>query len=186
MIVFILLGCAAAKMRGYRCSPMWRDVSLYPLFAMECAYWFVQVCAFAGNYSFLPYAGHLQSAFLLSMLFPILKHRLHARAIVGTGMVLAGTALNKLVIAANGGKMPVYATLSRLTGYYNPNALAQGFDTAHTIGGANTALRFLGDYIDVGFSIMSPGDVLIHGFIAVIVYGAIKSMNKQEHGGAEN
>jgi hypothetical protein len=185
MLLFLLSACLIAKIRHYRIAPVWRDFSLYPLFGVECAYWVFQAFAFAGDYRFVPFASYLQSAFLLSLLFPILRHRLYARALVGTGMTLAGTALNRLVISANGGKMPVYPTLSRLTGYFDPGALQAGFDSAHALLNGNTALGFLGDYIDVGFSIMSPGDLLIHGFTAVVFYGAIRSLNNRK-GKADN
>ena len=183
MILFILLACLTAKLKRYRVAPILKDASLYPFFAVECVYWLFQGFAFSGDYRFLPYSGLLQSAFTLSMLFPILRHKLYARAIFGAGMVGAGTVLNRLVMGANGGRMPVYPTLSRLTGYYNPGALSGGFDAIHLPMDANTPLGFLGDYIDVGFSIMSPGDLLIHGFIAVILFGAIKSLNSRRTNG---
>lgn len=179
MILFLLAACAVAKARRLRIAPIWRDVSLYPLFAVECCYWVLQILAFRGDFRFVAYAAHLQSAFLLSLLFPILRHRLYVRALVGTGMTLAGTLMNRLALAANGGKMPVYPSLSRLTGYFDPSALTGGFDAVHMLMDERTALKFLGDYIDVGFSIMSPGDLLIHSFSAVILYGAIKSLNKK-------
>lgn len=183
MILFVLVAFAVAKMRRYRIAPIWKDLSLYPFFSIECVYWIFQGCAFAGNYMFLPYSRYLQSAYLLSMVFPILRHRLYGRAIVGIGMVAGGTALNRLVISANAGRMPVWPTLSRLTGYFNPQALTLGFDSTHILMGKDTALNFLGDFIDVGYSIMSPGDLLIHGFTAVIVYSAIRSLNKSKCGG---
>ncbi len=178
MILFILLACLIAKLNKHRVAPVFRDASLFPFFAVECAYWVFQGFTFSGDYRFLPYSGYLQSAFIVSMLFPILRHKLYARAISGTGMVAAGTILNRLVMNANGGRMPVYPTLTRLTGYFDPGALSGGLDAVHLQMGSDTALNFLGDYIDVGFSIMSPGDLLIHGFTAVIFYGVIKSLNR--------
>ena len=183
MILFILLACLIAKLNKHRIAPVFRDASLYPLFSVECVYWLFQGFAFSGDFRFLPYSSYLQSAFIVSMLFPILRHKLYARAITGVGMIAAGTVLNRLVIGANGGRMPVYPTLSRLTGYFDPKSLSDGLDAVHTHMGAATALNFLGDYIDVGFSIMSPGDVLIHSFTAVILYGAIKSLNGKRKGG---
>lgn len=183
MILFILLALVIARRNKYRVAPVFRDASLYPFFAVECVYWVFQGFAFSGDFRFLPYSGYLQSAFIASMLFPILRHRLYARAIFGVGMVAAGTVLNRLVMNANGGRMPVYPTLSRLTGYFDPKALSGGFDAVHLPMGADTALNFLGDYIDVGYSVMSPGDLLIHGFTAVIVYGVIKTLNKRSSGG---
>jgi len=183
MILFVLLAFAVAKVRKYRIAPIWKDPSLYPLYAVECVYWVFQGFAFAGNYLFIPYSRYLQSAYFLSMVFPILRHKLYGRAIVGIGMVAVGTALNRLVISANAGRMPVWPTLSRITGYFDPQALTLGFDSTHALMDNGTALNFLGDFIDFGYSIMSPGDLLIHGFIAVIVYGIIKSLNESKCGG---
>ena len=183
MILFILLACLIAKLNKHRVAPVLRDVSLYPFFAVECAYWVFQGFAFSGDYRFLPYSRILQSAYIVSMLFPILRHKLYARAITGVMMVAAGTALNRLVMSANGGRMPVYPTLSKLTGYFDPQALSGGHDAVHIPMGADTALNFLGDIIDVGFSIMSPGDLLIQGFSAVIFYGVIKSLIRSQKGG---
>ena len=183
MILFLLFACAIAKLNKYRVAPVFRDASLYPFFVVECAYWVLQGFAFSGDFRFLPYSAYLQSAYIASMLFPILRHRLYARAITGAGMVGLGTILNRLVMSANGGRMPVLPTLSRLTGYFNPASLQQGLDAVHIHMGADTALNFLGDYIDVGFSIMSPGDLLIHGFTAVILYGVIKTLNERCKGG---
>jgi hypothetical protein len=183
MILFILAACLIAKRNKYRVAPIFRDASLYPFFAVECAYWVLQGFAFSGDYRFLPWSVYLQAAYIFSMLFPILRHRLYPRAIAGAGMVALGTLLNRLVMNANGGRMPVYPTLTRLTGYFDPKALSGGLDAVHLQMGADTALNFLGDYIDVGFSILSPGDLLIHGFTAVILYGVIKTLNKSGGGG---
>ena len=46
----------------------------------------------------------------------------------------------------------------------------------------STKLNFLADYIDVGFSVISPGDVLIHLFTTIVVYNVIVSLNKKEKG----
>ena len=43
----------------------------------------------------------------------------------------------------------------------------------------STKLNFLADYIDVGFSVISPGDVLIHSFTTIIVFCVIVKLNRR-------
>ena len=90
---------------------------------------------------------------------------------------MIGTLLNKFVIIQNGGKMPVYASLSKLTGYYNKSAI-QAVDSIHIIGNESTKFKFLTDYIDIGSSILSIGDLFIHSFIFIVIYYTIKEINK--------
>jgi len=81
--------------------------------------------------------------------------------------------MNKFVMSQNGGKMPVYATLSKLTGYFDESAIGN-VDQVHILGNEATKYKILTDYIDVGYSILSIGDVLIHAFIFMVVYNVIK------------
>ena len=50
---------------------------------------------FAGDYRFIPYSKHLRPAQLLSMVFPILRHKLYGRAIAGIGMVAVGQLVHQ-------------------------------------------------------------------------------------------
>jgi len=76
-------------------------------------------------------------------------------------------------MSQNGGKMPVYATLSKYTGYFD-EVVINTVDKVHVLGNEATRYKILTDYIDVGYSILSIGDVLIHAFIVIVVYNAIK------------
>jgi len=82
-------------------------------------------------------------------------------------------------MSQNGGKMPVYATLSKLTGYFDESTLGT-VDQVHILGNEATKYKILTDYIDVGYSILSIGDILIHAFIVMVVYSAIKE-NSNKH-----
>jgi hypothetical protein len=50
-------------------------------------------------------------------------------------------------------------------------------DNLHVLGGEATKLKYLTDYLDVGYSILSPGDVLIHLFFCIMLYSLIKAVN---------
>ncbi|HNX61981.1 MAG TPA: DUF5317 family protein, partial [Candidatus Limiplasma sp.] len=66
--------------------------------------------------------------------------------------------------------------LSYLTGYVTPEIVKTG-DSLHVLGGPETHLRFLTDYIDFGYCILSPGDVLIHLFVCILLYSLIRAVN---------
>lgn len=178
MILFFLMACLLARARGCRIASALRESSLIPLYLVELLFWFAQVSAWCGWYAFIPYASALQTMYILAMLFPIFRFGLYKSAVAGCSMVLIGTVMNRIVMEANGGKMPVYPTLSRLTRYYRPGALEASGDAVHCLMNESTKLPLLGDWIDVGFSIMSPGDLLIHGFVFIVVYHTLLKLNR--------
>jgi hypothetical protein len=49
----------------------------------------------------------------------------------------------------------------------------------HILGGQTTKLKLLTDIFDVGYSIMSIGDIMIHLFTFVIIYNAVKRINNE-------
>lgn len=179
MLLFILIiPLIIAHIKKYNCKSIFRAYDLYPLFIVEILHLIFQINALIGNYSYVKYAELIQYAFNFTLLIPIIYRKLYYPAICGSGFVIIGTILNRLVINNNNGKMPVYPTLSRLTGFYKEGILSQGFDELHILMDSTTYLNFLGDYIDFGFCIMSIGDILIHSFIAIVVYYTIKDMNR--------
>ena len=82
--------------------------------------------------------------------------------------------------------MPVYPTLSRYTVYCNESILNMGVDDLHIPMTEYTKLNFLADYIDTGFSVSSVGDTIIHSFVAIIVFYAVKKMNNDSEQGGLN
>lgn len=178
VILFVVAACILARVRGMRFACLARDWSLLPLAAVELFFWTAQICAWNEVYIFIRWASAIQTAYLLALLFPIFRHRLYREACAGAAMTVFGTMLNRWVMSVNGGKMPVYPTLSRWTGYYRDGAMAAAGDGLHVLMDGSTKLKLLGDWIDVGFSIMSIGDVLIHGFVFWIVYRTICAWNR--------
>ena len=178
MLLFVfIIPILAAHFKNYNIKGIIKAFDLYPLFIIELVHIFFQVNALFGNYTYVRFAVYLQYAFNLSLLIPIIYRKLYYPAIIGSGFVIVGSFCNKLVIALNNGKMPVFATFSKLTGLYKEGILLQGIDGLHIQMTSDSSLPFLGDYIDLGFCIMSFGDILIHSYIAIIVYYTIKSVN---------
>ncbi len=90
-------------------------------------------------------------------------------------LALAGTALNAAVIAANGGRMPVSASVLRAVS----RSLVLGGTTGpfYVLAGPGTALAPLGDTLPLvagGIGvILSPGDVVLAAGIAATLQAAM-------------
>ncbi len=178
VLLFILVALLTAKIKRYQVLCIFKTYDLYPLFLVELVYIFFQINVFFDNYSYVQYASQIQMAYIVVLLVPIIRRKLYAPALIGSGMMALGSILNHIVIAANDGHMPVLPTLSRLTHYYRDDALLQRIDSFHILMTDATKMNILGDYIDIGYSIMSIGDLFIHAFVAVIVYYTVKSINQ--------
>lgn len=178
MIITILLACIFAKIKHYKLGYLFTSWTFYPILITQSILILFQMSIFWGTFDFVKFAPILQKAILLSFLFPILVYHLYRPAAVGLVSVALGTALNRFVIAQNGGKMPVFPSLSYLTGYCTPASFGAA-DSIHVLGSAATKYWFLADYIDVGYSILSPGDLLVHSFVLILFYYTIKAINLQ-------
>lgn len=180
MILFILLAILIAAAKGYRVTVLFREISLLPMLIEEIIFWYFQVCAWCGDYRYVPYAIYLQTCNILVLVWPILKFKLYPQAICGSVSTAFGSILNRIVMNANGGAMPIRPIFSRTTLYYKDGAIEAANDVRHILMSPETKFNFLADYIDVGFSIMSLGDLFIHGFTTLVVYNVIKKLNIEE------
>ena len=184
MIVEIVAVCLLAKLKRFQLRYLFRTWTFYPILLIQCALVVFQASLFFRQYVFVRFIPYTEMAVILSFLFAMFAFRLYTPAIIGSASIGVGTLLNKLVIAQNAGTMPVYPTLSYLTGYVTPEMVAS-LDSLHSLGGPETKLKFLSDYIDYGYCILSPGDVLIHLFACIMLYALIKAVNARygDHSG---
>ena len=95
MILFILLAIIIAKIRRHRIGVLLREPSLIPVWGIEIVFWLLQICIWRQDYRFIGYAGYLQTASILVLLWPIIKFRLYPQAIAGALMVSAGSIMNR-------------------------------------------------------------------------------------------
>jgi hypothetical protein len=177
MIEPILLALFFAKVKGYKIRPLFKTWAIYPLLTFVIMYIFLEIMLFQGDYTFVKYADTFHYLYLLTFLVLIIKYKLNISAIIGSIFIFIGSALNNIVIAANNGKMPVFPTLSYITGYAKPDSFMK-VDDIHILGSELTKLKFLTDVIDVGYSVMSIGDVCIRVFSFIIIFDTIKAINK--------
>jgi hypothetical protein len=97
----------------------------------------------------------------------------HVGRIRGIWLVSIGAALNLVVVAANGARMPVAPESA------GPLARHGGTIGEYTIMGSGTNLNFLGDWIRLyPFpQAYSPGDVMIAIGLAVVTFLAVRNPN---------
>ncbi len=177
MIETVLAALIAAKIRHYKLKYLFMSWTFYPIIALEIILFFFQTNTFLSNYFYvIHFDRYFKTIYILAYLVPILYFKLYKQSLIGSASVLVGTLLNRFVMAQNGGKMPVFPTLSYLTGYLKPYTFDQVNDY-HVFGDASSRFKILCDYIDVGYNVMSPGDLFIHFFVFIIIYSAIKELN---------
>jgi hypothetical protein len=179
MIETVLLAMLAAKIKGYKLKPLFKDWAIYPAIIFTLFYIFLQITIFCGYYGFIKYAKLFETLYVFTFLTLIFKYGLYKSAFIGSVCIFIGTTLNKSAMAANGGRMPVFPTFSYITGYVKPESFLKVNDI-HILGSQLTKLKFLTDYIDLGYSILSIGDIFIRLFTFIIIFNSIKYINKRK------
>lgn len=177
MFINILLAVFCAKIKGYQIKPIVKAYAIYPFFIAEILYLFLQVNIMIKNYEYLQYAAIFKRFYFLTLVVPLIVYKLYKPGFWGAALIITGTLLNRFVIRQNGGKMPVFATLSKITGYYDSEAILTA-DKLHIIGNEVVKYKILTDFIDVGYCILSIGDLLIHAIVFLILYSVIKERNE--------
>ncbi|MCE5220316.1 MAG: DUF5317 domain-containing protein [Clostridium sp.] len=174
----ILFAFLCAKIKGYKIKPLFKSWTIYPLIGFEIITLIGQTATFFGNYEFIEVVGNLTTIYLITYLLLVLKYELYISSIIGSFFVLLGGILNDIAIKANGGFMPVYQSLSYLTGRVMLKNF-QRVNDIHILGDAQTKLKILTDFIDLGYTILSIGDIFIRVFVFIIIYNSIKRINNQ-------
>jgi hypothetical protein len=176
MIETILLAILLGKIKGYKIKPIFSCWQIYLVVISALMYISLNIGVFLGNYSWIRFAHLMESGYICAFLFLILKCKLYTSSIIGSIAIFVGTSLNKLAITVNGGSMPVFPSLSYITGYVKPDSFVK-VNGIHVLGNEFTKLKFLTDIIDLGYSILSIGDLFIRFFTFIVIYSAIKYVN---------
>ncbi|EJP6472625.1 hypothetical protein FDG09_13015 [Clostridium sporogenes] len=176
MLETIILALIVAKLKGYKIKPIFKSWHIYPVLVIEFIYLIIQINIFLENYSIIQHIKILETIYICSYLFIIIKYEQYISAVIGSIFISIGGMLNKFVIRANNGKMPVFPTLSYFTGYAKPDSFIKVNDI-HILGDSSTKFKFLTDIIDVGYSVMSIGDIFIRLFVFIVIFNTIKHIN---------
>lgn len=179
MIETILISFIFCKIKGFKLRPLFKNWSIYPVMVMELIYLIVQINIFRENYVVINYVGILKTLYLCSYLPLIFTYKQYIAAIIGSVFVIIGGILNDIAIWANNGYMPVFPTLSYFTGYAKPDAFNKVNDI-HILGDSTTKLKPLTDIFDIGYSVLSIGDIFIRLYIFIIIYNVVKLLNKSK------
>lgn len=177
MIETIIIALVFAKSKGLKIKYIFRNWTIYPIILMEIIYIFVQINIFNANYSVIKYVEILKIIYFCSYIPLILKYNQYLSAIIGSFFMIIGGFLNDIAIRANGGKMPVFPTLSYFTGYIKSDSFIRVNDI-HILGDCTTKFKFLTDIFDLGYSVLSIGDMFIRFYVFIIIYKSIKYINK--------
>lgn len=178
MFETILLAMLFAKIKKYKIGPLFKTWTMYPIFAFELMHIFFQVNIFMGNYYFIQFAPTFKKIYLFLFIIPIIVYKEYLTGFIGSMFVFTGTLLNNFVMAQNGGKMPVFPKFSYITGYVSPYAL-ENIKGIHILGSPQTNWWILSDIFDVGWSVLSIGDLCIRVLAFLIIYKTIKVMNQK-------
>jgi len=174
----ILIAFLFAKINGYKIKPLFKSWTIYPIIIFEIIFLMGQVSIFLGHYEFIGFIKSLNSFYFSTYLLLVFKYEIYTSSIIGAIFMILGGALNDIAIKANNGFMPVYPTFSYFTGYAKPEAFDLVKDI-HILGNSQSKLKILTDFIDLGYSILSIGDVFIRVFVFIIIYNSIKRINNR-------
>lgn len=177
MLDTILITLIICKLKGYKIMPLFKSWTIYPVIFMETLSVIIYVSMFMGNYEFLKYISIIKVLYVCSYFPVVFKYSQYKNAIIGSISMIIGGFLNDLAIKANGGMMPVFPKLSYVTGYVKQDSFIKAHDI-HMLGGINTNLKFLTDIFDLGYTVLSIGDVFIRIYVFIIIFGVVKSINK--------
>ncbi len=173
----IVLALIIAKLKRYRIKEIFTIWQFYIILGFEIIYLVFQINFFMHDYSLLKYVHILKALYLSSYLLLIIKCKLYKCSLYAVACIVVGSICNQIAIWANGGKMPVFPSNTIMTGY----VLNQPFpanDTIHIWGSPLTHLPFLTDIFDIGYSVLSIGDILIRLFVFIIIYNTVKYLNQ--------
>jgi hypothetical protein len=176
MIETIIISFIICKIKGFKLKPLFKSWTVYPVIFMELVYLVVQINIFMENYEIINYVGLLKTFYLCSYLPLIFKYKQYISAVVGSILVVVGGILNDIAITANNGYMPVFPSISYLTGYAKSDAFNKVNDI-HILGDTTTKLKPLTDIFDIGYSVLSLGDIFIRGFVFIVLYSVLKQIN---------
>ena len=176
MLETIIISLIFCKIKKFKINPLFKNWSIYPVIFMEVVYLIVQANIFSGNYSLIKFASIFKTLYLFSYLPLVFTYRQYYSAIIGSIFVVIGGVLNDIAISANNGYMPVFPSLSYLTGYAKIESFSKVQDI-HILGDSSTKLKYLTDIFDIGYSVLSLGDIFIRSFVFIIIYNTVKYIN---------
>ena len=176
MIETIFIALLVAKIKKYKMKPLFMSWSVNPLLIMCFLYVILEFLLFKGIYSPIKYTNIIKLLTFLSIFILIINYNLYISSAIGSIFLIIGSLLNYIAITSNGGKMPVFISLSKLTGYAKLDSFSKVNDI-HILGTSMVKYKFLTDIFDTGYCVMSIGDIFIRIFLLIIIYKSVQYAN---------
>ena len=179
------------KYKQYSVKQLFKHWSIYPPLLFVIFYLYLEYTMFVQNYYFLPYSHIIKTAILLSYIPLVIIYQLYENpkyinnqffSLVTSPMMksslclIIGSLLNKIATYCNHG-MPTYPSISYWTKYIKPGN--EFIDSIHIIGTPYSALIPICNIWDLGYTIISIGDLIIRFYVFLILFNAIKISNKK-------
>lgn len=194
MVEFILGAFLYAKLKNkYKLKYIFKSWSIYPPLLFALFYIFLEYTMYIQWYYFIPYAQMIKTSTLLSYVPLIVAYKLYENndpkyinndflsvatsPMVKSGIcLLIGSICNRIALFFNNNYMPTYPSISYWTKYIKPDQLF--IDGIHIIGNPYSAAIPICNVLDIGFTVVSLGDLIIRFYVFLIVYHAIKNSNR--------
>jgi hypothetical protein len=163
-----LAGIANLRLRYGWVFPVLLISQFFVYFTQET----IEIIKLSSNYIFI-------LVYIIGLFF-LWLNRSHS----GFSVIFIGVALNFIVMAVNGGRMPVSLEAAMLLDPYYANAIENGLYGKHMILSENTNLAFLGDIIPLTppyprEQIISIGDVMMNIGIFLFIQHTILLQRKK-------
>jgi hypothetical protein len=189
LIEVIIITLIIAKLKGYNLKWLFQHWSIYPPLIMTLFNLFIEILLIIHinipleNW-FLSHQKLILAITYTSYTFLIFQYELYKNKNIKNKILTIilsplatsffylwfGVKLNNIVITANNGLFPVFPF------WYRDIIINDGI---HILGNEVTKLKFLSDWIDIGWNIYSPGDVIMSLYMAIVLYFSIKRNNKK-------
>ena len=176
----IIIAFLFAKFKGYKIKPLFKTWAIWPVIIMEIIYLVLQINIYSENYEVIKYVGVFKTIYICSYLPLVFKYEQYISAIIGSISMIIGGVLNDFAISANNGMMPVFPSISYLTGYAKVDSFSKVNDI-HVLGNSETKMKFLTDIFDLGYSVLSLGDIFIRFYVFIIIFKVIKHINETSY-----
>jgi len=180
------------KYKQYCIRQIFKHWSVLPSIIMLIFYLYLEYTMFVQNYYFLQYQYIIKTATLLSYFPLIFTYKLYDNpkyinnnfmSVITSPMIksgcclLIGSIFNRIAVFFNNNKMPTYPNISYWTKYINDSGF---IDEIHTIGTSHSSLILICNIFDLGYGVLSFGDLLVRLYVFIILYYSIKNKNKYD------
>ena len=180
MIEFILAAFLYARYKmKYNILLVFKHWSIYLPMLFLLIYIYFEINIWLENYWFSEYQQWFKTATLLSYIPLCIKYKLYdndniliSPMMKATYCLFFGSMLNRIAIWANNGYMMSFPSNTYWTGYVKPEMISDGL---HVIGDAYTSAIPICNIWDLGYTILSPGDIFCRFYVFIILYYSIKN-----------